>query len=166
MNQDNTSTLSASNTHLIQPYQTQQPRSYDPSPPPSQFLTQTTPHISPQQCTSNTHATNAPQIQPTVQFQTTTPTRQPILQTLAYTPAQNTQTQKIQTGLTIKILHSNAIPNYTTSRNSSRPPLQTIPTNPLSYSFTSTNPKSTQTFTANNLQLKTLIRFLHFNHQI
>ena len=46
-------------------------------------MTQTTPHNPPQQVYSNTHATNAPQIQPTVQFQSTTPTRQPILQTLA-----------------------------------------------------------------------------------
>ena len=144
---------------MIQPFQTQQPRNYDPPPPPSQSSTQTTPHNSPQQSSSSTHATNAPQIQPTVQFQTTTSTIQPILQTLAYTPAQITETQNIQTGLTINTLHSNAIPKYTIPRNLSRPPLQTIPTNPLSYSVTSTNPNSTQIFTANNTQLITLNLF-------
>ena len=69
---------------------------------------QTTPHNSPQQGSSNT---NASQIQPTVQFQTTTPTRQPISQTFTYTPAQNIQTQNIQTGLTNNTLHSKALLN-------------------------------------------------------
>ena len=80
---------------MTQPFLTQQPRSYDPPPIPSQYSTQTTPQNSPQHGFSNTHATNAPQIQPTVQFQKTTPTRQSIFQTLTYTPAQNTQTQNI-----------------------------------------------------------------------
>ena len=97
-NQDNTSTLSTSNILITQPFQTQltSPQNYDPPPPPfSQNSTQTTPHNSPQQSSSNTHNTNAPQIQSTVQCQTTIPTRQPISQTLAYTPAQNTQTRNI-----------------------------------------------------------------------
>ena len=68
-------------------------------------------HKSSQQSSSNTQTTN------TVQFQTTTPTTQPIVQSLAYIPAQITQSQNIQTGVTINILHCNAIPNYTTSRN-------------------------------------------------
>ena len=122
-------------------------------------MTQTTPHNPPQQSLSNTHATNAPQIQATVQFQTTTPTRQSILQILAYTPAQNTQPQSIQTCLTIKTLHFYALPNLTTPRNLSRPPLQTIPTNPLSYRLTSTIPNSTQHSKTNNNQLNTLSPF-------
>ena len=114
-NQNITSTLSTSNTHITQPFQTQQPstRNCDPPSPPSQYLTETTRHDSPQQGSSTTHGTNAPQIQPTVQFQTTTPTRQPVLRTLAYTPAQNIQTQNIQTSLTINTLHSNALPTET-----------------------------------------------------
>ena len=156
-NQDNTSTLSTSITHKAQQFQTQQtlPRNYDPPPLPSQLATQTTSHNSPQQGSSNTQTTN------TVQFQTTTPTTQPIVQTLAYTPAQNTQTQNIQTTLTTNTLHSNAIPNYTTSRTLSRPPLQTIPTNPLSYSLTSTNPNYIQHSTTykNKNQLNTLKPF-------
>ena len=57
------------------------------------------------------------------------------------------------------ILHSNALPNYTTSRNFSRPPLQTLTTNPLSYNLTGTNPGSTQHSTSNNIQLNTLNPF-------
>ena len=78
---------------------------------------------------------------------------------MAYTPAQNTQTQNIQTALPINTLHSKAIPNYTTTRNLSRPPLQTIPTNPLSYSLISTNPNNTQHSTTNNNPLNTLNPF-------
>ena len=77
----------------------------------------------------------------------------------AYTPAQNTQTQNIQTALTIITLHSNAIPNYTTSRNLSRPPIQTKPTNPLSYSLISTNPSNTQHSKTNKNQRNSLNPF-------
>ena len=35
VNQENTSTLSISNAHMTQPFQTQQPRNYDPPPLPS-----------------------------------------------------------------------------------------------------------------------------------
>ena len=79
--------------------------------------------------------------------------------TLAYTPAQNSQTQNIQTALTIITLHFNAIPNYTTSRNLSRPPLQAIPAYPLSYSLTSTNPSNTHFSTTNNNQHSNLNPF-------
>ena len=75
-NQDNTSTLSISNTPIIQAFQTQQNslRNYDPPPFPPQYSTQTTPQNSPQQGSSNTQTTN------TVQFQTTTRTTQPNIQ--------------------------------------------------------------------------------------
>ena len=71
-NQDKISILSTSKTQIIQPFQTQQPspRNYCPPPPPSQYLTQTTPHNSPQQGSSNTHGKSGPQFQPTVQFNT------------------------------------------------------------------------------------------------
>ena len=82
-----------------------------------------------------------------------------MFQTLAYTPAQNTQTQNIQTGLTNNTLHSIALPNYTTSRSLSRPPLRTNPTNPLLYCLTSKNPNSTQHSTSENNQLNTLNPF-------
>ena len=71
---------------------------------------------------------NTSQVQPLVQFHTTTPTSQPMLQTQTYTSAQITQAQNIHPGLTNITLQ-----NYTTCQNLSRPPLQTIPTNPLSY---------------------------------
>ena len=140
---------------MTQQFQTQQtsPRTYDPPPLPQHYSIQTSPHNFPQQCSSNTQTTR------TVQIQTTTPTTQPIVQTLAYTPAQNTQIQNIQTALTINTLHSDAIPIYKASRNFSRPPLQTIPTNPQSYNLSSTNPNNTQHFTLNNNQLNTLHYF-------
>ena len=92
INQDNTSTVSTSDTNITPQFQTQQPspRNYDPPPIPPQYSTQTTSHNPPQQGSSNTPVTNLPQIQPTVPFQTTTPTRSPLLPTLAYTPAQHT----------------------------------------------------------------------------
>ena len=108
---------------------------------------------------SITHVTNESQIHSTVQIQTTTPTRQPILQTLTYTAAQITQTQNIQTGLTVNTFHFNAKPDYTTFRNIYRPHLQTISPNPLSNSLTSTNPNSTQPSTRNNNQPNTLNPF-------
>ena len=58
----------------------------------------------------------------------------------------------MKTALTFNTLHSNTILNYTTSRNLSKPPLQTIPTNPLSYSLISTNPNNTQQTITNNNQ--------------
>ena len=47
--------------------------------------------------------------------------------------------QNVQTGLNINTIHSNPPFKYTTSRQLSRPPLQPILTNPLSYNLTSTN---------------------------
>ena len=99
-------------------------QNYDPSPPPSNSSPLTTPHNSPQQGSSSAQVTNI------VQFQRTTPTTQPEVPSLAYTPAQTTQTQNMQPALTINTLQSHPLPNYTTSRHLSRPPLQTIPTNP------------------------------------
>ena len=110
----------------------------------------TTPHNSPQPGSPNTQTTN------TVQFQTTTPTTQPKVPILAYTPAQTTQTQSMQPMITMMTLQSNPLPNYTTSRHLSRPPLQTIPTNPLSHSLISKNPYNTQPTIRNNSQLNTL----------
>ena len=78
---------------------------------------------------------------------------------MAYTPAQSTQTQSKQAALTINTLHSNTLPNYTTTRNLSRPPLQTKPTNQLSYRLISTNPENTKYSTTNNNQLITLNTF-------
>ena len=62
----------------------------------------------------------------------------------------------MQPALTIITLQSNPLPNYTTSRHLSRHPLQTIPTNPLSYSLISTNPNKTHPSVTNNNQLNTL----------
>ena len=138
-NQDNTSTLPTSNTlttQELQPQRTIHPN-YDPPSSPSQYSPLTAPHNSPQQGSSNTQVTN------TVKIQTISPTTQPEVPTLSYTPAQTTQTQNMQPSLTIITLQSNPLTNYTTSRHLSRPPTQTIPTNPSSNSLISTNPDNT-----------------------
>ena len=144
-NQDNTSVLSTSNTNITQPSQTQEvpsPRNYNPPSVPPQFSTQINTHNSPQQSSSKTH--NITQNTSTVHFQTPTPSSPSEIQTSTYTPAQTNPVQPTQPTLNINTIHSNPSFNYTTARQLSRPPLQTILTNPLSYSLTSTNPSHTQ----------------------
>ena len=149
-----TSTLTTAHTNITQPSQTQQPspRNYDPPPFPPQYATHNNLHNSPPQKSSDTNDPDTSQVQPAVQFQIITPRTQPISQTLTYTPAQNTQTQNIQPGLTSITLHSNTLSVIITARILYRPPLQTIPTDPLSFRLTSTNPNSTQHSTTKNNQ--------------
>ena len=141
---DNNSVLSTSNTNFTQPSQTQilSPRNYNPPSVPPQFSTQINTHDSPQQISSNTHyfAQNTN----TVHFQTPTPPTSSEIQTSTYTPAQTNSVQNTQPTLNINTIHSNPSTNYTTTRHLSRPPLQPILTNPLSYSLISTNPSHTQ----------------------
>ena len=141
-NQDNTSVLSTSNTNITQPSKTQilSPRNCNPPSVPPQFSTQINTHDSPQQSSSNTHY--IAQNTNTVHFQT--PTSSSEIQTSTYTPAQTNSVQTTQPTLNINTIHSNPFSNYTTARHLSRPPLQPILTNPLSYSLTSTNPSHTQ----------------------
>ena len=149
-NQDKTSVLSISHTNTAQHSQTQVPprRSYDPPSIPSQFSTQIHTHTSPQQSSSNTkHIT---QNTNTVHFQTPTPPSPSEIQTSTCTPAQTNPVQTTQPTLNIITIHSNPSFNYTNSRHFSRPPLQTILTNPLSYNLTSTNPSHTQQSQTNN----------------
>ena len=143
-NPDNTSVLSTSNTNITQPSQTQilSPRNYNPPSVPPQFSTQINTHDSPQQSSSNTHY--IAQNTNTVHFQTPTPPSSSEIQTSTYTPAQTNSVQTTQPTLNIKTIHCNPSSNYTTARHLSRPPLQPILTNPLSYSLTSTNPSHTQ----------------------
>ena len=143
-NPDNTSVLSTSNTNFTQPSQTQvpSPRNYNPPPVPPQFSTQINTHNSPQQSSSNTH--HITQNTNTVHFQTPTPPSPAEIQTSTYTPAQTNPVPTTQPTLNINTIHSNPSFNYTTARHLSRPPLQTILTNPLSYSLTRTNPSHTQ----------------------
>ena len=61
----------------------------------------------------------------------------------------------MQPALTFNSLQYNPLPNYTTSRHLSRPPLQTVTTNPLSYSLINTNSNNTQPTKTNNNQLNT-----------
>ena len=64
-NPDKTSTLSTSNTHVTQEFQTQQisPRNYDSPSIPPQYSLQTSAQNSPQQGSSNTQTTNTVQLQ-------------------------------------------------------------------------------------------------------
>ena len=143
-NPDNTSILSTSNTNITQSSQTQilSPRNYNPPSVPPQFSTQINTHDSSQQSSSNTPY--IAQNNNTVHFQTPTPPLSSEIHTSTYTPAKTNSVQTTQTTLNINTIHSNPSSNYTTARHLSRPPLQPILTNPLSYSLTSTNPSHTQ----------------------
>ena len=144
--QDNTSVLSTSHTNITQPFQIQRPllQNYDPPSLPPQFVNSNDTHDSPQQGFSNTQHTNK------VHFQISTPPSPLQIQTSTYTSAQNNPFQNVQTGLNINTIHSNPPLQYTTSRHFSRPPLQPILTNPLSYNLTSTNSSHTQQSSTNN----------------
>ena len=98
----------------------------------------------PQQGSSNIQHTN------TVHSQTPTPPSPPEIQTSTYTPAQSNPVQNVRTSLNINTIHSNPPFNYTTSKHLSRPPLQPILSNPLSYNLTSTNSSHTQQSQTNN----------------
>ena len=143
-NPDNTSILSTSNTNITQPSQTQIifPRNYNPPSVPPQFSTQMNTHDTPQQSSSNTPY--IAQNNNIVHFQTPTPPLSSEIQTSNYTPAQTNSVQTTQPTLNINTIHSNPSTDYTTARHLSRPPLQPILTNPLSYSLTSTNSSHTQ----------------------
>ena len=142
-NPDITSVLSTSNTNITQPSQTQipSPRNYIPPRVPPQFSTQINTHNSPRQSSSNTN--HIAQKTCTVQFQTPTPPSPAEIQTSTYTPAQTNPVPTTQPTSNINTILSNPSFNYTTARHLSRPPLQTILTNPLSYSLISTNPSHT-----------------------
>ena len=142
--------LSTSHTNFTQQ---SQPQNYDPPAIPLQLSTQINTHNSPQQGSSNPQHTN------TVRFQTPTPPSPPEIQNTTYTPAQNNPVQKVQTGLNINTIHSNPPSTHTTSRNLSRPRLQPILTNTLSYNLTSTNPIHTQQSQTNNNQSNPLNTF-------
>ena len=155
--QDNTSLLSTSKTNITQPSQVQpSPRqNYDPPSIPPQFATQTHPHNSPQQGSSHTQHSN------TVHFQTPTPPSLHEIQTSTYTPAQNNPVKNVQPSLNINTIHSNPPPSSITSRHLSRPPLQPILTNPLSYNHTSTNSSHIQQSSTNNTRSNSLNTLPH-----
>ena len=124
-NQDNTSYLSTLNTITTQqqlPIQQRLTRMYD-SPPslilPSEHSTHTTPHIFPQQGSSNNKSNK---------------TFDPSNTTIE--SCRNSLTHYTQPASTIDTLHTDPPSNYTTSRNLSKPPFPTVPTNPLSYRLT------------------------------
>ena len=142
LHDENLSTLSVTNTidtqaprihHTLQ-------RNYDPPPPPSDNSTHSTPHNSPQQGSSNTLFTGQQPLNET-QFHTTTPSIQSP-QPIQYLPAHPPVPSTTPPFLTINTLHTNPIPNVTTSRTLSRPPLPLIQNNPISYNLVGTNSHS------------------------
>ena len=153
--QDNTFLLSTSNTNVTQPSQVQPSpqQNYDPPSIPPQFVTQAQTNNSPQQGSSHTQHTNI------VHFQTPTPPSPHEIQTSTYTPAQNTPVRNVQPSLNINTIHSNPPSSSITSRNLSRPPLQPILTNPLSYNLTGTNSCHIQQSSTNNTRSNFLKTF-------
>ena len=123
-------------------------RNYDPPPSPSEISIHSTPHISPQQGSSNTFSIRQNPLHETQFHTSTTPIQSH--QTLLYLPAQSSVSSSTPPILTINTLHTNPKTNVTTSRNLSRPPSPLIESNPLSYSLTSTNLHSQ--FFSNNIQ--------------
>ena len=81
------------------------------------------------------------------------------IQTSTHTPNQNNPVQNIQPSLNIITIHSNPRPSSITSRHLSRPPLQPILTNPLSYNLTSTNSSHIQQSSTNNIRSNSLNTF-------
>ena len=138
-NQKNPSTLSATNTFDTQIPQTHHAiqRNHDPSPPPSENSTHSTPHNSPQQVSSNTFSITQNPLHETQFHTSTTPIQSH--QTLQYRQAQPSVSSNTSPILTINTLHTNPTTNVTTSRSLSRPPLPLIQNNALSYNLTGTN---------------------------
>ena len=73
--------------------------------------------------------------------------------------AQNNPVQNVQPSLNINTFHSNPPPSSITSGHLSRPPLQPILTNPLSYNLTSTNSSQIQQSPTNNTRSNPLNTF-------
>ena len=72
-------------------------------------------------------------------FQSPSPPERTSVTTHPYTQAQNTSDPNMTTTFNINLIHTNPSLNIVTSRTLPRPPLQTIPYNPLQYKFYSTN---------------------------
>ena len=81
------------------------------------------------------------------------------MQTSTYTPAQNNPVQNVQSSLNISTIHSNPPSSSIPSRHLSRPPLQPILTNLLSYKLTSTNSSHIQQSSTNNTRSNFLNTF-------
>ena len=163
-NQENPSTLSATNTIDTQTTQTLHARqlNYDPPPPPSENSIHSTPQNSPQQGSSNTFSIRQNPLHETQFHTSTTPIQSH--QTLQYLPAQSPVSSSTPPILTINTLHTNPITIVTTSRNLSRPPSPLIQNNQLSYNLTSTNLHS-QSFSNNIQSSETNIQYSGINVQ-
>ena len=72
-----------------------------------------------------------------------TPESTPVT-THLFTQARKNSDLTIPTTFNINMIHTNPPPNIVSSRTLSRPPLQTISTNPSQYDSSSTNTQNTQ----------------------
>ena len=76
---------------------------------------------------------------PGFSIQSPSPPERTSVTTHPNTQAQNTSDPNIPTIFNLNMIHKNPSPNIVTSRTLSRPPLQTITSNPLQYNLSSTN---------------------------
>ena len=122
------STLSTTTTTKPQPPIT---RAYD-SPPLPESDTYTS-FLTSQQPSFSNNNINGPisNTRPRFTFQSPSTSESTSVTTHPYTQAQNTSDPNIPTTFDINMIHTNPPPNILNSRTLSRPPLQTIPTNPI-----------------------------------
>ena len=119
-------------------------RNYDP-PPLLESDTNTSSSISQQPSSFNNNIIGLiSNTRPRFTFQSPSTPERTSVTTHPYTKAQNTSEPNITTTFNINMILTNPSPNTVTSRTLSRPPLQTIPNNPLQYNLSSTNTHNTQ----------------------
>ena len=134
------STLYSTNTNITQPPIS---RNYDPPPSPEpDAYTSSRTSQQPSTFINNINGLiyNA---RPRFTFQSPSTPESTSVTTHPYTQAQNTSDPNTPTTFNIYMIHTNPHPKFVNSRTPSRPPLQTIPTNPLQYNLSSTNTNKT-----------------------
>ena len=118
-------------------------RNYDP-PPLLESDTHTSSFTSQQPSSSNNINGLINNTRLRFTFQSPSTPERTSVTTHPYTQAQNTSYPNIPTTFNINMIHTNPHPDIVNSRTLPRPPLQTIPTNPLQYNLSSTNTHNTQ----------------------
>ena len=117
---------------LIQPTTS---KNCDPPPPP-EYDTSTSSSTSQQSNSSNNNINGLiTNTQPQFTFRSPSTPERSSSTTHPNTPAQTTTATDIPTTFNINMLHSRPSPNIVTSRTIYRPPIPTVPTNPLQYNF-------------------------------
>ena len=135
------STLSTTTNTIPQPPIS---RNYDPPPlPESDTYTSSSISQHPRSFNNNLNGLIC-NTRPQFSFRSPSPPKRTSVTTHPYTQTQNTFDPNIPTTFNINMIHTNPSPNIVTSGTLSRPPLQTIPNNPLQYISSSTNTHNTQ----------------------